>query len=708
MFDWEKCVEQMTDLYCTQLATERGYRVEFCRWLRAEKLIGIYKEQFAFPVCDPEGAVVSCHLKTLAGNWQYFPNGKPTSPLVVGKLATAKTVLVFESPWDAFAFADRLGWDTDEAARARCAFIITRGAGNGKRVRGLILPPTAQVLVVMQNDPPKQDGSPGAADKWLDDVVEAVDRRVSVLRPPDAHKDLNDWTRAGATHGNITSAWVTALKSVRIPVGTAGVSEPQAQVAPENAVSTRPFPTDALGPMLARFVREVARVERVPEGLVACCALGILSGTLGKQLRGRLLPDKITPGNLYILAAARSGVGKSETARHCDGPLLSYSEERLDAWKRDVLPGLLAEKEMLQEQKRKLNRTAKAGMPAEAEYSLRDRLTTLQKKLDEIEDKLVEPRLITEDVTTQRLGMLLHVNQQQLCVLSRDAGDVVNNLLGRNHKIVATDESLYLKGFSLDPLTVDRVGRPSVQLREPCLAVLLLTQPDKLDRLLRHPSLRDGGLMPRFLSYQSEAPPQHIGLNMTPMDLVVQKEYAELLNSLLRSFRCSNTDPVFVDATPEAKGALVNYHNQVVDRRQHGPTSFEGFAARHAEQACRIALVLHAADHGPDAGNHPLDVGCASRGIEIAEWFAAEQLALLTSGTARSEAKLKEAVVALAQEAKFASSGISARDVQRARLVEQAVQAMDCLDDLVTEGRLELVPPPQKGQGGPRYRPPTE
>lgn len=706
MINWTAYVQKTTDDDCKKLADDRGYRVEFCHWLRAKMLFATVGGQFAIPVFGPDGTVISYQHKDSDGKLKFLP-GKPTSPLVIGALTTAKLVLAFESVWDAFAYMAVMNWDTNESAWTGFAVIVTRGSGNGKRVRNLI-PVTARVIVVMQNDPLEEDGSPGAADRWLVDVVEAVNRRIYVMRPPAEHKDLNDWTRAGATRGDIMLAVRDAFQN---GVGEARKTEataPPPNASPAPADARREFPTDALGATLAKFVREVARVQRVPESLVACIVLGVLSATLGKQLRGRLLPGMVTPPNLYIIAAVRSGVGKSVAAQLCDGPLHSYSMGLAEAWKRKELPALQAAKGYLIEQRRKLTRSAKVVMPEADECGLLKQLAELELKLVEIDEKLIEPRLITEDVTTQKLAMLLHANQEQLCVLSRDAGDVVNNILGRNHKLDCPDESIFLKCYSLDTTAVDRVGRPSIQLHEPCLTVLLLTQPDELDRLLQNRSLRDGGLMPRFLIHRTEAQPQHMDVSTPSFDPALRMDYAQLVESLIRSFRCSTGDPTIVDATPEAKQAFVDYHNAGVDRRLVGDESMDSFAARHTEQACRLTLVLHAADHGPDAGQHPVDLDCASRGIEIAEWFAAEQLALLTGSRSRSAADLKAAIMALAQKEKYEGSGIGTRDVQRAKIVEQAVQAMDLLEELVTEGRLELMPPSPTGKGGPRYRLPTK
>ena len=46
---------------------------------------------------------------------------------------------------------------------------------------------------------------------------------------------------------------------------------------------------------------------------------------------------------------------------------------------------------------------------------------------------------------------------------------------------------------------MDRQGRPSVSLARPCLTVLWLVQPDKLETWLGKTELKDGGFVPRQL-----------------------------------------------------------------------------------------------------------------------------------------------------------------------------------------------------------------
>src|ERR1017187_5051899 len=128
----------------------------------------------------------------------------------------------------------------------------------------------------------------------------------------------------------------------------------------------------------------------------------------------------------------------------------------------------------------------------------------------ELEREMQAPVLSCEDITTERLASLLGQRGEVLASLSPDAGNVVNNLLGRYNKLDRTDESVYLKSYSGDYCRVDRQTRPPVVLYHPCLAVLWLTQPDKLVTLLGERSLADGGFIPRLLICHTNCRPEEI------------------------------------------------------------------------------------------------------------------------------------------------------------------------------------------------------
>jgi hypothetical protein len=178
-FDWQACVDAFTDEHLERFGEWRGYSVEFCSWLKENKLVGLYDGCIAFPVHASSGAVVGCHCRVKqTGRWKYEPEGNKVVPLIIG-LVNGE-VHIFESQWDALAV--RSMFDKDAAP----SVIATRGAGNS--VPASTIPSDVAVFAWKQND------EPGA--KWLTRILEAFPRaRTPIIPAP--HKDFNDWCKAG-------------------------------------------------------------------------------------------------------------------------------------------------------------------------------------------------------------------------------------------------------------------------------------------------------------------------------------------------------------------------------------------------------------------------------------------------------------------------------------------------------------------------------
>lgn len=207
---WRKCLTAFTDQQAEILADWRGYSPEFVAWLRQRELIGSFKSLVAFPVHGDGGKVTAIHCRKKDGDWFYFPAGKKTHPLTLGNPKTADLVVVFESQWDAFGVLDKLAFHI--GTPQGMAVIVTRGAGNGKLVRGLVKR-GAVLLAFRQNDT--------AADKWLAEVVAAATVDGATVRhviTPPPHKDANDWTKAGVTAKDLMKATDEAaeVKSVTV------------------------------------------------------------------------------------------------------------------------------------------------------------------------------------------------------------------------------------------------------------------------------------------------------------------------------------------------------------------------------------------------------------------------------------------------------------------------------------------------------------
>jgi hypothetical protein len=430
-----------------------------------------------------------------------------------------------------------------------------------------------------------------------------------------------------------------------------------------------PFPLHCLPPQVRAMAEAVCATERVPSSLAGCCGLGILSGGIGGKLIVQSGSNRVTRGNLYVFASAESGSGKSEVFRHMARPFREFEIERIERWKEHDQPeakakyGLLGvdlknwkqkfklfEDDEGEEWKRKTEDERKESKKADEarRTKINEEVKRIELEQRELESLLHPPTLSCEDITNERLADLLSKNDEQMSSMSSDALAIVNILQGRYNKLNRTDESLYLKAFSGDPCVVHRMSREPIYLKSPCLSALWLTQPDKLQSLLDEKSLNEGGLIPRILPCHTNCEPREIGEDPLPIPVNVEKAYAGLIFGLLNAYRLAH-EIYLINPTPEALRTLNDHHDAIVRQRRGELRDVTAYAARWNEQAWRIAVCLHAGIHGGQAHTQPLSLETVKNAIEIADWFAAEQLRILNAGRMQRKVerleKLKKLIV---------------------------------------------------------------
>ena len=202
--EWRAAVEAFTDNHVKEFAQWRGLSLDFVTWLKSDGIVGQFQKNLAFVVRGDTGTTTGIHCRvppvTDGERARFFYRlaaGTSTAPLMFGDPKTADIVFVFESQFDAFAGMDKLNWHKRPLPNA--AVIVTRGAANAGKTFGL--KHGAAVYAFGQNDP--------AGVKWLADLVTTATADGATVRPvktPDAHKDVNDWTRSGATGADLNAA----------------------------------------------------------------------------------------------------------------------------------------------------------------------------------------------------------------------------------------------------------------------------------------------------------------------------------------------------------------------------------------------------------------------------------------------------------------------------------------------------------------------
>ena len=500
--DWSKCVEAFNAKQLELLADWRGFSGEFVSWLRKNSLVGLYEGCIAFPVRDVAGNFAATHYRLRDGSWRYFPPGAKMRPLLIGELAAGKAIHVFESQWDAFAFMDTSG--------ERSGIIISRGASNGVLVGGL-LPERSTVYLWTQND--------AAGEKWQRDISANTKAIVKCAKIPAPHKDLNDWTRAGATADDLFAAMMSAET-----IGDA--NEPES----ESKEDLPDFPVECLPPLLERQARAISELCGVPLGMSAPMVLAVASASIGKGLRVCSLQGRITPANLFVLVCKTSGSGGSLTFKHATAPLVGMQQTQRREFEENKKPRNDAERAVVLSQIEQLMRKSRGAEAGEREQ-LVEELAQLNESRAQIE-KRMSPLLYVTDVTPEKLAEMLSENGETLAHIDSDAGDALGIIDGTRYSDGRhTQESLWLKSYTGEATVIFRKSGNPVHLVAPCLSVLFVATPDKVQGLFRNSRLTSGGLLPRFLVCDPAARPVPLKVSMDvrhtlPTDVSQQYEAA--------------------------------------------------------------------------------------------------------------------------------------------------------------------------------------
>jgi hypothetical protein len=172
------------------------------------------------------------------------------------------------------------------------------------------------------------------------------------------------------------------------------------------------------------------------------------------------------------------------------------------------------------------------------------------------------------------------------------------------------------------------------------------------------------------------------------MDIAIPTATADawtnLVDGLIETFHGA-IEPITIEPTIEARQMMKEHHNQIVEKRLNGLRDVTTFAARWNEQAWRIAVVLHAGKYGKDAGKWNLDADTVASAIALADWFAGQQLRILARGRHMARRAKRDEVLGLLADS---PKGVTARDVQRKRIVDTVEEARALLAEMESDGEL--------------------
>lgn len=384
--------------------------------------------------------------------------------------------------------------------------------------------------------------------------------------------------------------------------------------APRSQPKVHSFPD--LPEVLHQRALLCASERKVPLEIPVLVSLVAIATSIGKGLVGQSGRQRETRGNLFILLGTSSGIGKSEVFRDMMGPVLNFERELHEWWETEPATKARAGEELLKAQVSGLRAIIRKY--PQGNFGIFERLQVSERKRIICSRYIDAPCLVADDATSEALGVLMAGSGETIATVSADARYQLKRLSVTDSK----EESFFLKGYSGDLALSSRITRKAARLRSPCLTTLYLTQRDSYRAFIKKVALTRSGLLPRFLHgdfaiMEGEVP--GIDLRRAP---TIRSSYQQRIQELIETFRFES-ESTFVKPSEEAFQFLESIEKESRESAARDESIHGEILRRRAEQSWRVALCLHAAEHGAQSSLHPLSLVHAQCAARIVKRFTA-------------------------------------------------------------------------------------
>lgn len=341
------------------------------------------------------------------------------------------------------------------------------------------------------------------------------------------------------------------------------------------------FPKHALPDVLREWVAAESHATQTPADLPGLLALAVCSACIARRVVVEPRAGWREPVNLYTAVLLEPSNRKSAVFSSAARPLRDVEAELIDA----ARPAVARARSDRRRQECLIARLERKGDPKAGD---------LAAELAE-QAEPVMPRLIVDDATAEKLGIMLADQGGRIASMSPEGG-VFDLMAGLYSKSGIPQFGVYLMGHSGDDLVTDRVSRPSVRVERPALTCAYVIQPAVIRGLAGAPAFRGRGLLARFLY---AAPRSWIGereIAPAPVSDATLSAYRLAVRAL-----AEDDGGAVLRLTSGAAGLLRDWESEVEAMLADGGAmeSVRDWGGKLAGATLRIAAVLHCAERGP-------------------------------------------------------------------------------------------------------------
>jgi hypothetical protein len=355
-------------------------------------------------------------------------------------------------------------------------------------------------------------------------------------------------------------------------------------------------PSDTFPPAIGEMIDAVAAETETPRELAVGIALGTLAAACQGKVVVRVKPGYIEPLNLWPIAPLHSGARKTAVLRQMTRPLTQWEAEQVKATRAEIAAAM-SERETALAQIQSMRTRAARLQPGSTEYAVAaSEIANLEVALKEVPRA---PRLWGQDVTPEKLGVLMADHDERMAIISDEGG--IFEIMGGRYSRGIPNLDLFLQAHAGAPHRVDRGSRPPVLMQHPALTMVLSPQPEVLHGLAAQPGFRGRGLLARFIYLLANSTLGYRNGNGPAVPERVSIAYEACIWRLLE-IKAPQDGPLVIELSDAARAEWREYFG-AIERKMRPDGGFEhmqDWAGKLPGLAARIAGLLHCAEHSSD------------------------------------------------------------------------------------------------------------
>ena len=391
------------------------------------------------------------------------------------------------------------------------------------------------------------------------------------------------------------------------------------------SIDTPDIPSSLLPEELGNFCEALTEHTQTASALSVMMVLAVVATCLQKRFEVAPYGDSdpyTEPVNIMSVTAVDSGTRKTAIVSAATKPLLDW-EETQEKELKDKAVEVQHKRDMLKKSIKAIK--AKFSKPGTTDKEWIDASKEIKLLEQAMPEEIILPKLWVDDVTVEKLGMMLAEHGERMSVISDEGGffEVISGL----YKGGNTNINAVLQSHAGSSVRVQRMGR-AVTLTKPALTLGLAVQPEIVASLAtgKKAGFRNNGMLARLLFC---IPESIVGsrdvTERKPMPKSVTEMYHETIHRLL-AIKPLKDDfgkerPRILTLAPDALERWQKF-SQSIENKQgtFGEYySIRDWTCKLPGAVLRIAGSCHVVEYGTGKNNRTINKVTINRAIKLAK-----------------------------------------------------------------------------------------